>query len=145
MDSYFGGSGVISSSIGSGSSSYSGGLVGNSTSSLTVTNSYWNTDAPQSVNGSERMLNDKRAEGDAAMNPSGATGLTFTQLMGVSGIYPNGLPNGATDNTKAWDLGTNTQLPAIKLCIPTVTGTGATATTNWATCASYGALLPGQR
>ncbi len=147
MECTFSGSGGIfttfSGSGGTGATyGVSGGLVG-SIATLTIINSYWNTDAPQSVDGSPQSP--KRANGDAAMNPSGATGLTFTQLMGVSGIYPNGLPHSATDNTKAWDLGTNTQLPSIKLCIPTVTGTGATATTNWATCASYGDLLAGQR
>ena len=120
------------------SSSTSGGLIGGSTSSLTITNSYWNTNAPQSVN---NIAQNSRAQGNAAMNPSGTTGLTLVQLQAITGIHPSGLPNSATDNTKAWDLGTDMQLPAVKLCIPTITNNVA----DWTMCASYGNLLPGQR
>ena len=136
MNSYFSGSGRISSS-----GSNLGGLVGSSYKSLTITNSYWNTDAPQSVSGTERMLlSDKRAQGNAETNPSGATGLTLAQLQAISGTHPDGLPHSATDSTKAWDLGTDEQLPAVKRCVsPTV------SSTNVVTCASYGALLARQR
>ena len=132
-NSYFSGSGEVSSS------GESGGLVGDSTASLTITNSYWNTNAPQSVSGSPQ--NPKRAQGNAAMNPSGTTALTLVQLQAITGTHPSGLPHSATDNTQAWDLGTDMQLPAVKLCIPTITN----GVTNWAMCASYGALLAGQR
>ncbi len=138
INSYFSGSGKVSSST-SGSVSYSGGLVGRSTASLTITNSYWNTETSQSVGGSPQ--NPKRAQGNAAMNPSGTTGLTLVQLQAITGIHPSGLPHSATDDTKAWDLGTDMQLPAVKLCIPTITSGVA----NWAICASYGTLLAGQR
>ena len=142
MNSYFSGSGRVSSS----SRSNVGGLVGSSSKSLTITNSYWNTDAPQSVNDVERMLlSDKRAQGNAETNPSGATGLTLIGLKATSGTYPDGLPSGATDETKAWDLGTDMQLPAVKLCVPTIDTSAMPPTIDWTTCASYGALLPGQR
>ena len=132
-NSYVSGMGGISSSS---SSSSSGGLVGSS-STATITNSYWNTDASQSVNG---MLRNQMAIGDSATNPAGATGLTLMQLKATSisttnAPSPSGLP------TQAWDLGTASQLPAIKICIPTV----ANGVTNWTMCASYGALLAGQR
>ena len=57
-------------------------------------------------------------------------------------MYPSSLPHGA-DNSKAWDLGTGSQLPAIKLCVPAPTT--MTNLIDWTTCESYGALLPGQR
>ena len=146
---YFSGAGGVSSSSSSSSSlSSSGGLVGRANGVVTTTNNYWNTNAPQSVNGSPQ--NPKRAQGDTAMNPAGTTGLTLVQLKATSmsttsAPSPSGLPHSATDNTKAWDLGADMQLPAVKLCIPTVTGTGPTAITDWTMCASYGALLAGQR
>ena len=131
---------IFSESGGVSSASSSGGLLGgHSTASLTITNSYWNTDASQSVGGSPQ--NPKRAWGNAAMNPSGTTGLTLVQLQAITGIHPSGLPNNATDNTKAWDLGDSSELPAVKLCIPTITSGVA----DWTMCASYGNLLPGQR
>ncbi len=142
--SYFSGLGEISSFASSTSSaatvvSQLGGLTGLS-SALTVTNSYWNTTAPQSVSGVGRTLSLKRAQGNAETNPSGATGLTLAQLQDITGTHPSGLPHSATDSTKAWDLGTDEQLPAIKRCVsPTV------SSTNVVTCASYGALLAGQR
>ncbi len=146
-NSYFSGSGGVSSSA------FSGGLVGDVSSfsltitNLTITNSYWNTTAPQNVGDAERIsVTTKRAQGNVqTIIPSGTTGLTLVQLQAITGTHPSGLPNGATDNTKAWNLGTDTQLPAIKRCVPTITGTGATATTDWTMCASYGNLLPLQR
>ena len=151
-NSYFSGLGGVSSSGSSGISN-SGGLVGNSTApliikncifsaTLTITNNYWNTNAPQSVN---NVAQNSRAQGNASMNPSGTTALILVQLQAITGTHPSGLPNSATDNTKAWDLGTASELPTIKLCISTVTGTGPTAITDWTMCASYGALLAGQR
>ena len=142
-NSYFSGEGVISAS------SSSGGLVGYGLSIVVITNSYWNTNALQSVGSSAQTL--QRARGDVAMNPSGATGLTLMQLKATSmsttsAPSPSGLPHSATDNTKAWDLGTASQLPAIKACInpmivpPTTTGGAVTIT-----CTSYDALLVGQR
>ncbi len=128
-NSYFSGSGGVSAS--SGSSSASGGLVGRvSSSSLMITNSYWNTDAPQLVDGSPQ--NPKRAQGDATADLMGAVGLTLTQLKATSGTYPNLLGN-------AWDLGTTTQLPAVKQCILDMAGTGC------ASPATYSELLAGQR
>ncbi len=138
VNSYFGGSGKISSSSG-GPNPSSGGLVGSFPSvsvarTLTITNGYWNTDAPQSVKGNDQSP--KRAQGNAETNPSNTTGLTLMQLQAISGTHPDGLPSGATDNTKAWDLGTDEQLPAIKRCVSPITD---------GVCASYGALLAGQR
>ncbi len=143
VNSYFSGLGGVSSSTSSTSSPVSGGLVGSFASSSAITNSYWNTEAPQSVKGSPQSP--KRAQGNAETDPSGTTGLTLEELQAISGTHPDGLPSGGTDNTKAWDLGTASQLPAIKRCVPTITGTGATATTDWTMCASYGALIAGQR
>ncbi len=127
--SYFSGSGGVSSSS-SGSFSFSGGLVGGGSpfSAPVITNSYWNQDAPQLIN--ESPQTPKIAQGDATADPTGAVGLTLTQLQATSGTYPNLLG-------PAWDLGTDQQLPAVKLCILDMAGTG--------TCASYGALLGGQR
>ncbi len=127
-NSYFSGSGGVSSSSSSSSLSYSGGLVGrvSSSSSLTITNSYWNTDANQSIDGSPQ--NPKRARGNSTSDPMGAVGLTLTELKETSGTYPNLLGD-------AWDLGTDQQLPAVKRCILDMAGV----------CASYGALLDGQR
>ncbi len=131
-NSYFSGSGGVSASASSSShlSSFSGGLVGSSTSNV-IMNSYWNTDAPQLIDGSPQ--NPKRAVGDATVDPMGAVGLTLTELQATSGTFPNLLGD-------AWDLGTDQQLPAVKRCILDMAGTG--------TCASpamYGALLGGQR
>ncbi len=153
INSYFSGSGGMSSFS---SSSYSGGLLGffSSTASLMVMRSYWNIDAPQSVGGTNQ--DPKRAQGDVESSNSaalvgesdtvevvGTTGLTLVQLQAISNTDPDGgLSHSAADNIKAWDLGSNTQLPAVKLCIPTIATNGVT---DWATCASYGALLPGQR
>ncbi len=131
-NSYFSGSGgVSSSSSSSGSSSYSGGLVGFSSSSLTITNSYWNTDAPQSTDGGVTLRNvgNKRTRGNSTSEPMGAVRLTLAQLKATSGTFP--------DLGDAWDLGTDQQLPAVKLCILDMAGMG--------TCASYGDLLDGQR
>ena len=135
-NSYFSGLGGVSSF--STGTSYSGGLVGSNGGS-TITNSYWNKNAPQSVNNVAQ--NPKRARGNPASNPPGATGLTLTQLQAITGTRPSGLPHSATNNTKAWNLGTASELPAVKLCIPTITN----GVTNWTVCASYGALLAGQR
>ncbi len=118
MNSYFSGSGGVTSSA-SGSFSYSGGLVGGSSNTPVITNSYWNTDAPQS--------GDKRAQGDVMSNPTGAVGLTLTELQATSGTFP--------DLGDAWDLGTTTQLPAIKRCTLDMADV----------CVSYGTLLDGQR
>ncbi len=147
VNSYFSGSGKISSA--SAASISSGGLVGSFSSAsaartLTITNGYWNTEAPQSVNGNDQTL--KRAQGNAAVSMvsgvdvvtdvTGATGLTLSQLQAISGTHPSDLPSDDTDNTKAWDLGTNMQLPAIKRCVGSITD---------GVCASYGALIAGQR
>ena len=139
-NSYFSGSDGVSATS-TTTNPVSGGLVG-SGATVHITNSYWNTDAPQSVN---NVAQNSRAQGNVAMNPSGTTGLTLAQLQAITGTHPSGLPNGTTDNTKAWDLGDLSELPAVKLCIPTVTGTGPTAITDWTMCASYGTLLAGQR
>ena len=139
VNSYFSGSGEISSA--SDARSSSGGLVGESSSALTITNGYWNIDASQSVNGVDQTT--KRAQGNAVVSNdvvadvAGATGLTLTGLKATSGTYPSGLPSGATENTKAWDLGTNEQLPAIKRCVSPITDAGV--------CTLYGALISGQR
>ncbi len=134
--SYFAGSDELLASSG-----FSGGLVGSSGSSSTIiiTNSYWNTDATQSVGISEQSP--ERARGDIATEPSGTTGLTLTQLKATSAPYPSGLLRGVVSTQEAWDLGTDTQLPAVKLCIPTTTN----GVTDWTMCTSHGALLPGQR
>ncbi len=150
VNSYFGGSGKISSA--SAGISSSGGLVGSFSSvsaarTLTITNGYWNIDAPQSVNGVDQTP--KRAQGNVGSSDSaalvaksgtvevtGTTGITLAQLKATSGTYPDGLPSGATDNTKAWDLGTDMQLPAVKRCVSPITD---------GVCASYDTLLPGQR
>ncbi len=130
MNSYFSGSGKISSvgisSIGLDSS---GGLLGASSfvASITITDSYWNTDAPQSVNVAERTLENKKARGSGSS--VNATGLTLAQLKSITGMHPDGLGS-------AWDLGTDMQLPAIKRCVRPITN---------GVCASYGALIKGQR
>ena len=156
-NSYFSGSGGVFSYSSNNTSSYSGGLIGYTSTSLTITKFYWNTDAPQKITNGMTNQNPKRAQGNATLDAqgnlvdaSGAIGLTLMQLKAItsstpSAPSPSDLPHSATDNTKAWDLGDADQLPAIKLCVPTITGTGSAATTNWTTCASYGALLPGQR
>ena len=136
-NSYFSGFAISSSATGV-LHTHTGGLIGSNGNSL-ITNSYWNKNAPQSVNNVAQ--NPKRARGHPASNPPGATGLTLVQLQAITGTHPSGLPNGATDNTKAWDLGTASELPAVKLCIPTITN----GVPNWTVCASYGALLAGQR
>ena len=127
-NSYFGGSGEISVS---GTTTQLGGLVGNSVTVSSFTGSYWNIDAPQSVNSSPQSP--KRAQGNVAMPPEGVTDLTLTQLKATSGMYPDGLGS-------AWNL-TAGKLPAVKLCVPTITNDIA----DWTTCASYGDLIPGQR
>ena len=135
-NSYFAGSGGIAS--GSTSGGLMGGFLGEGT--FTITNSYWNTDAPQSAGGSHQTP--KRARGDVnAMNqPPGATGLTLAQLKATSGTnHPSGLPNGANDSTKPWDLGRANQLPAVKICkIPM-------GIPDRRDCDSYEELLSGQR
>ncbi len=125
-NSYFSGSGGVSSSS---SKSYSGGLVGSSDATFTITNSYWNADAPQSTDGSPQ--NPKRVQGDATADPMGAVGLTLTQLQATSGAFP--------DLGDAWDLGTDQQNPAVKRCILNATMIGC------ASPAMYGDLLNGQR
>ena len=142
-NSYFGGSGWVSSS---GVYSTVGSLVGRfGRDTLMITEFYWNTDAFQKITNSMTDQNPKRVHGDASSDPSGTIGLTLMQLQAITGTHPSGLPHSATDNTQAWDLGDSSELPAVKLCIPTVTGTGPTAITDWTMCASYGALLAGQR
>ena len=92
------------------------------------------------MNGNDQTL--KRAQGNAVVSNgvvadvAGATGLTLMQLRATSGTHPDGLPSGGTDNTKAWDLGTASQLPAIKRCVGSITD---------GVCASYGDLIAGQR
>ena len=128
-NSYFSGSGGVSSS--SSSDSYSGGLVGFSSNTPVIMNSYWNADAPQSTDGSPQSP--KRAQGDATADPMGAVGLTLAELKATSGsTYPNLLGD-------AWDLGTDQQNPAVKRCILDMAGTSC------ASPAMYGALLNGQR
>ncbi len=149
MNSYFSGANGVSSSSSvdysyRSAESYSGGLVGGDGVTLTVriTNGYWDTDAPQSVDGGTTNQSPKRAQGNSLTNPSGAIDLTLMQLKAItvsttSAPSPSGLPHSATE---AWNLGSVSQLPAIKLCVsPTV------SSTNVVTCASYGALLAGQR
>ncbi len=132
-NSYFSGGGGVSSSADSSIFSNSGGLVGFSSSSLTITNSYWNTDAPQSTDGGVTLRNvgNKRTRGNSMSEPMGAVRLTLAQLKATSGTFP--------DLGDAWDLGTTTQLPAVKQCILDATMTGC------ASPAMYGALLGGQR
>ena len=140
-NSYFSGGGSASSSS---SSSRSGGLVGEAFNPLTIINSYWNTDAPQSVNGMPQ--NPKRAQGDASSNPAGTTSLTLMQLKATSGMYPDSLLLPAPGIGDAWDLGTDMQLPAIKTCVnPTIVPPMMTGGNITVTCASYGDLLAGQR
>ncbi len=141
--SYFNGGGGVSSfsNSGSGAGASSGGLVGGSEFDIVnITNSYWNKNVLQSLNGGTINQSPKRVRGDVAGDASG--GLTGRQLKGLSGTYPSGLPYSATE---AWNLGTTSQLPAIKLCVPTVDTNTAPPTTDWTTCASYGALIKGQR
>ena len=147
-NSYFSGGGKISSS--SSSYSYSGGLVGSSRNTVTLTNSYWNTNTPQSVNGIPQSP--KRVRGHAMGASDGLTlpelqALSDTTSMGITtSSYPSDLPHSATDSTKAWNLGTSSQLPAIKLCVnPTIVPPTTTGGDIMVTCASYGALLAGQR
>ncbi len=135
-NSYFSGSGLVSA-FALQSLTFSGGLVGSSPR-IMVMNSYWDIDAFQKVSGASQSP--KRAQGNAETNPSNTTDLTLMQLQATSGTHPSDLPSGGTDETKAWDLGTDMQLPAIKRCVsPTV------SSTNVVTCASYGALIKGQR
>ncbi len=128
MNSYFSGSGkIFSYSNHTSAGSYSGGLIGNGiAASITITDSYWNTDAPQRVNEDERVLENKKAQ---HFGSSDATGLTLAQLKSITGMHPDGLGS-------AWDLGTDMQLPAIKRCVRPITN---------GVCASYGALIKGQR
>ena len=140
----FSGSGGVSSSSSSASDSFSGSLVGLAFAGLLITNSYWNIDAPQSVNSVTQ--NPKRTQGRFSTNPPNTVGLTLMQLQAITGTHPSGLPNSATDNTKAWDLGTNMQLPAVKVCVnPTIVPPMMSGGKITVTCASYGALLAGQR
>ena len=98
---------------------YSGGLVGEPPAvTLTIMNSYWNTDAPQNLGhrGTFHIQSPQRAQGNAMMNPMGATDLTLMQLKTASmsttsAPSPSGLPHSATDNTKAWNLGDASELP----------------------------------
>ena len=145
---YFSGFGGVSSSSSSSVSSYSGALVGFSSSTLTatVTNFYWNKEVPQILNNFNRMIVNKRVQGNAGGTPVGAVSLTLNQLKAITGTYrthPLNLLNGGgvALTQEAWDLGTRSQLPAIRKCIPVVTNGVA----NWATCASYGDLLMGQQ
>ena len=141
MNSYFSGSGGISSSGSSSSTTFLGGLIGwfdnsteNASLSIRDNNNYWDTTPVHSKNGVDQS--EKGYRGDNIL--SGDYGLNNGQLKYSSGNeFPSGLPHSETDNTKAWDLGTNTQLPAVKLCVPTGT--------NWKTCASYIDLIAGQR
>ena len=136
-NSYFSGVvGVSSSSSSSSSSSFSGGLVGDGFT-VRITNGYWDKSVPQSVDGGTTNQSPKLAQGNSSTNPSGAIDLTLTELQAISmsttsAPSPSGLPHSATDNTKAWDLGTNMQLPAVKRCINTA-------------CTLYGALFPMQQ
>ena len=124
INSYFGGGGGVFSSA------YSGGLVGlvGTGTTVSITNSYWNTTPSQSPS---------FAEGNAMMNPQSVRGLTLMELKATSSRHPSGLPSG-TGSAKAWNLGTASQLPAIKECVDP-------AGVITVTCSSYGALLPGQR
>ncbi len=118
-NSYFGGSGDIASG------SRSGGLVGNlNSSSSTITNSYWNTEASQIKRG--RVQSPPRERGNAA---GLGNGLTLSQLRAIDSTGPSGLGD-------AWDLGTTSQLPAIKRCVGLITA---------GVCASYGDLLGRQK
>ncbi len=129
-NSYFSGSGGVSASATFAVNAFSGGLVGFSSNTPVIMNSYWNTDAPQLINRSAQVP--KRAQGDVTSDPMGAVGLTLTELKATSGTYPNLLGD-------AWNLGTTTQHPAIKLCILNAAMTGC------ASPATYGNLLDGQR
>ena len=129
MNSYFSGVGGVSSST---DSSSSGGLVG-SVSIVTITDSYWNTDVPQTGN---NISYQSMGVGSSISGITEDIGLTLAQLRDIGGTYPNLLGS-------AWDLGTPAQLPAVKRCNnPTVDDSGSSTTV---TCASYGALLAGQR
>ena len=125
------------------------GLIGDflDASASTITNSYWNIDAPQSVKGSPQSP--KRVQGEVEMGDSialmgesgtvevaGTMGLTLEQLQATSGTHPDGLLSPTSGIGDAWDL-VDMQLPAIKRCVSPITATGV--------CASYGALLAGQR
>ncbi len=143
---YFSGSGGVSSSGGSNpdSFSYSGGLVG-SAIILTIANSYFSGGGGVSSSsgfdfssgglvgfsfGPVMMDSYWNTDQISEAGGTGAVGLTLTQLKATSGTYPNLLGD-------AWDLGTDQQLPAVKRCILDMAGMG--------TCASYAALLGGQR
>ena len=100
--SHFSGVGGVSSffsvsSSASRRSSFSGGLVGGGSGVVAITNSYWSTNAPQSVNGMSQSP--QRVKGDV----SGILGsLTFMQLKAItisttSSPSPSGLPHSATD------------------------------------------------
>ncbi len=140
-NSYFSGMGRVSASV--ASNSYSGGLVGFSSSSggmLNIMNSYWNIDAPQSVNGSLRSpQSSKREVGSSSANRMGS-GLTLIQLKAFTGTSPSGLLLPTPGIGDAWDLGTASELPAVKLCVSPI----MVSNTGVVTCASYGALLAGQ-
>ncbi len=76
-----------------------------------------------------------------------ASSLTLEQLKAISGDnYPSNLPNSATDNTKSWNLGDISQLPAIKRCInPTIGRLPDNDRSIAVICESYNGLLNGQR
>ncbi len=123
-NSYFSGMGGVSSST---ASSSSGGLVGVATF-VTVTNSYWNKDVPQAGN---NISYQSMGVGSFVAGTTADIGLTLAELQATSGTFP--------DLGDAWDLGTTTQLPAVKQCILDATMTGC------ASPAMYGDLLDGQR
>ena len=132
-NSYFSSEGEIFSSAPS-SLSYSGGLVGYRLTNMTFTDNYWNKGAVQKVTNIISGDKQQRTQTSLAYGNVGTSssegGLILRQLK--DGTHPSNLGD-------AWDLGTNTQLPAVKLCIDPTTTNGVT------TCASHGALLPGQR
>ena len=134
---------------------------------VNITNSYWNKNAPQSVDGgvthqSPRARGDTTPDGSGGfldtsnnlVDVSGATGLTLAEFKAITATttgsittsYPSGLLSPMLGIGDAWHLGTASQLPAIKQCVnPTIVPSIMRDSTTTVMCASYGALLAGQR
>ena len=97
---------------------YLGGLVGTNDKESTITSSYWNKDASQSVNKKARSLKNKKG---IDSNYGTVTGLTQTQFKAISRTHPSGLTG------KAWNLGTPTDYPGLVIaeCIHRPKGSAA--------------------
>ncbi len=162
-NSYFAGEGKISAAYALVTTgkiyAFVGALIGNVTTlarlaasgSVTITNGYWNTDADQEINGAAIAdkvargpdTNSGNTKGGNFINSMDNVPLSLTQLKSTTGTHPNLLPH---ESTEAWNLGSNTQLPAVKQCLmPTIVVPVTSSDPLMVTCSSYGGLIKGQR